>query len=167
MNKDEMEVRCVLTRTESQDLNERESELLKKAHEAASKAYAPYSGFSVGSAVRLKSGDIVLGSNQENLAYPSGLCGERVAVFAAGAQFPEEEIESIAIVSSSPLAVSSSFMPCGGCRQVLLEAESRQKTQIKLYMQVRDELVIVSNSAINLVPFAFTIDTDGLTAGNN
>ena len=156
MKKEEMEVRCVLIRIESQDLNKKESELLKKAHEAASNAYAPYSDFNVGTAVRLKSGGIVLGSNQENIAYPSGLCAERVAVFAVGAQFPEDEIESIAIVSSSPQADPKSFMPCCGCRQVLLEAESRQNTLIKLYMQVRDEPVLVSKSAVNLVPFAFT-----------
>jgi len=156
MKKEEMEVRCVLIRIESQDINKRDSELLKKAHEAATKAYAPYSGFKVGTAVRLKSGGIVQGSNQENIAYPSGLCAERVAVFAAGAQFPEEEIESIAVVSSSPQADPKSFMPCCGCRQVLLEAESRQNTNIKLYMQVNAEPVIISNSAVNLVPFAFT-----------
>jgi cytidine deaminase len=156
MKKDEMEVKCLVTRTNPKDLNESEAELLRKAHEAASKAYAPYSGFHVGSAVRLKSGTIVIGSNQENTAYPSGLCGERVAVFAAGSQFPDEEIESIAIVSPSPQAVPSTFMPCGGCRQVLLEAELRQKNQIKLYLQARDEKVLVSNSASNLLPFSFT-----------
>ena len=157
MKKEEMEVKCLVTLTSSQDLNESEAELLRKAHEAAAKAYAPYSGFHVGSAVRLKSGTIVIGSNQENIAYPSGLCGERVAVFAAGAQYPEEEIESIAIVSPSPLADPNTFMPCGSCRQVLLAAESRQQTQITLYLQARDEKVLVSKSASNLLPFAFTI----------
>lgn len=160
MKKDEMEVTCLVSSISAQDLNESEAELLRKAHEAASKAYAPYSGFHVGSAVRMKSGTIVMGSNQENIAYPSGLCGERVAVFAAGAQFPDEEIESIAIVSPSPLAEAKTFMPCGSCRQVLLEAESRQKTQIKLYLQARDEKILVSNSASNLLPFSFTIQND-------
>ena len=98
MNYEEMEVKCVLTPTDALDLPEIDKVLLKKAHEAASKAYAPYSGFQVGSAVRMKSGAIVVGSNQENMAYPSGLCGERVAVFAAGAQFPGEGIEAVAIV---------------------------------------------------------------------
>jgi cytidine deaminase len=157
MNKEEMAVKCVVALINSQDLNEGEAELLRKAHEAALKAYAPYSGFLVGAAVKLKSGTIVLGNNQENIAYPSGLCGERVAVFAAGAQFPGEEIDSIAIVSPSPLAVPDTFMPCGGCRQVLLEAELRQKTPIKLYLQARDEVVMVSKSASNLLPFSFTI----------
>ena len=157
MNKEEMVVKCEVALIKSQDLNEGEAELLRKAHEAASNAYAPYSGFHVGAAVRLKSGTIVLGNNQENIAYPSGLCGERVAVFAAGAQFPNEEIESIAIVSPSPLAVPDAFMPCGSCRQVLWEAELRQKTPIQIYLQARDEVVLVSKSASNLLPFSFTI----------
>ena len=109
MKYEEMEVRCVLTPTDELDLPEIDKVLLKKAHEAASKAYAPYSGFQVGSAVRMKSGAIVVGSNQENMAYPSGLCGERVAVFAAGAQFSGEDIEAVAIVSPSPIAVPSAF----------------------------------------------------------
>ena len=105
MNQEKMAVTCEVALINSQNLSKGEVELLGKAHEAAANAYAPYSGFHVGAAVRLKSGTVVLGNNQENIAYPSGLCGERVAVFAAGAQFPEEEIESIAIVSPSPLAV--------------------------------------------------------------
>mgnify|MGYP000846251861 FL=1 len=166
MKYEKMEVRCVLTPTDELDLPEIDKVLLKKAHEAASKAYAPYSGFQVGSAVRMKSGAIVVGSNQENMAYPSGLCGERVAVFAAGAQFSGEDIEAVAIVSPSPIAVPSAFLPCGGCRQVLLEAESRQEAPIRLLLQARDEIVLVSKSAINLVPFAFTVEDGGLSSDN-
>ena len=99
----------------------------------------------------------IIGNNQENIAYPSGLCGERVALFTAGAQFPKEEIESIAIVSPSPLAMPQSFMPCGSCRQVLRETELRQKTPVKIYLQARDEVVLVSKSASNLLPFSFSI----------
>ena len=157
MNKAEMSVTCEVALIKSQDLNEGEAALLRNAHQAALNAYAPYSGFHVGAAVRLKSGTVVLGNNQENIAYPSGLCGERVAVFSAGAQFPEDDIESIAIVSPSPLAVPDTFMPCGSCRQVLREAELRQKTPIKIYLQARDEFVMVSKSASNLLPFSFTI----------
>tara|TARA_B100000767_G_scaffold271769_1_gene298045 strand:- start:1537 stop:2028 length:492 start_codon:yes stop_codon:yes gene_type:complete len=157
MNQEKMAVTCEVALINSQNLSKGEVELLGKAHEAAANAYAPYSGFHVGAAVRLKSGTVVLGNNQENIAYPSGLCGERVAVFAAGAQFPEEEIESIAIVSPSPLALPDTFMPCGSCRQVLREAELRQKTPIKIYLQARDEVVMVSKSASNLLPFSFTV----------
>ena len=134
--------------------------LLKSAHQAADKAYAPYSHFQVGSAVQLSNGEVVQGSNQENMAYPSGMCGERVAVFAAGAQHPGVTMESVAIVSPSHNAIAEAFMPCGGCRQVLLEAERRQGTPIQIILQVRDEVVTMSASAANLIPFAF--DTHGL-----
>ena len=157
MNKEKMAVTCEVALIKSQDLSKGEGELLRKAHEAALNAYAPYSGFHVGAAVRLKSGMIVIGNNQENIAYPSGLCGERVALFTAGAQFPKEEIESIAIVTPSPLALPQTFMPCGSCRQVLRETESRQKTPVKIYLQARDEVVMVSESASNLLPFSFSI----------
>ncbi|PCJ81175.1 MAG: cytidine deaminase [Bacteroidetes bacterium] len=161
-----MEASSKLTLVEAADLTKQESELLIKAHEAAATAYAPYSGFKVGSAVRLKSGDIVIGSNQENIAYPSGLCGERVALFAAGAICPGEEIEAIAIVSPSPVANERAFLPCGGCRQVLLESEIRQSNKIKILMQARNEIVLVSESAINLIPFAFTVKDGALRADN-
>ena len=134
--------------------------LLKYAHQAADKAYAPYRHFQVGSAVQLSNGEVVQGSNQENMAYPSGMCGERVAVFAAGAQHPGVTMESVAIVSPSHNAIAEAFMPCGGCRQVLLEAERRQGTPIQIILQVRDEVVTMSASAANLMPFAF--DTHGL-----
>ena len=134
--------------------------LLKSAHQAADKAYAPYSHFQVGSAVQLSNGEVVQGSNQENMAYPSGMCGERVAVFAAGAQHPGVTMESVAIVSPSHNAIAEAFMPCGGCRQVLLEAERRQGTPIQIILQVRDEVVTMSASAANLMPFAF--DAHGL-----
>ena len=96
------------------DLDAADRELLREAHEAASKAYAPYSLFQVGGAVRLEDGTVVRGSNQENIAYPSGMCGERVAVFAAGAQHPGAVMRAVAIVSPSPKAIADAFMPCGG-----------------------------------------------------
>lgn len=137
------------------DLDAADRELLREAHEAASKAYAPYSQFLVGGAVRLDNGVVVRGSNQENMAYPSGMCGERVAVFAAGAQHPGAVMQSVAIVSPSANAIAEAFMPCGGCRQVLVEAERRQGSPLRILLQVRDEEVAVSESALNLMPFAF------------
>ena len=129
--------------------------LLKSAHHAADNAYAPYSQFQVGSAVQLSNGEVVQGSNQENMAYPSGMCGERVAVFAAGAQHPGAVMRAVAIVSPSPKAIADAFMPCGGCRQVLVEAERRQGQPMRVILQVRDEAVMISDSAVNLMPFAF------------
>ena len=137
------------------DLPLEDQELLRAAHEAAAKAYAPYSNFQVGGAVRLADGVIVKGSNQENMAYPSGMCGERVAVFAAGAQHPGTRMTAVAIVSPSEKAIPEGFMPCGGCRQVLVEAERRQDQPLRILLQVRDEDVMISASAVNLMPFAF------------
>jgi cytidine deaminase len=138
-----------------EELSSEDQALLQEAHLAASKAYAPYSRFQVGGAVRLDDGTVVRGSNQENMAYPSGMCGERVAVFAAGAQHPDARMKAVAIVSPSPKAIADAFMPCGGCRQVLVEAERRQGTPLRVLLQVRDEAVMVSESAVNLMPFAF------------
>jgi cytidine deaminase len=162
-----MEVRCVLTTIKPEHLTSDDRELLEIAHAAAALAYAPYSGFKVGSAVRLSNGVIVKGSNQENIAYPSGLCGERVAVMSAGAQYPGVEIVSMATVSPSSISISSTFLPCGACRQVLLESESRQSTPIRLLFQARDEEIIVSDSAANLMPFSFEVKDDGLTRNSS
>lgn len=149
------EWQCTLAVHKPSDLPLEDQELLRAAHEAAAKAYAPYSNFQVGGAVRLADGVIVKGSNQENMAYPSGMCGERVAVFAAGAQHPGQTMTTLAIVSPSMKAISEAFMPCGGCRQVLVEAERRQEAPLRILLQVRDEEVMESESALNLMPFAF------------
>ena len=137
------------------ELSDEDQALLREAHEAAAGAYAPYSLFQVGGAVRLEDGTVVRGSNQENMAYPSGMCGERVAVFAAGAQHPGALMRAVAIVSPSPQAIAEAFMPCGGCRQVLVEAERRQGQPMRVILQVRNEDVMISESAVNLMPFAF------------
>ena len=140
---------------EPHELTAADQELLKAAHDAAKHAYAPYSGFHVGGAVRLENGTVVKGSNQENMASPSGMCGERVAVFAASAQHPGARMTAVAIVSPSEKAIPNGFMPCGGCRQVLVEAERRQNQPLRILLQVRDEDVMVAESAVNLMPFAF------------
>ena len=157
-----MEVNCVLHRIKQNNLTHDDKELLEKAHEAALVAFAPYSDFRVGAAARMSNGAIVIGSNQENIAYPSGLCGERTAVFAAGAQYPNEQIIALATVSPSSIADSKGFTPCGSCRQVLLESELRQSKPIRLLFQVRDEDVLISESADNLMPFSFRVKDDGL-----
>jgi len=149
------EWRSTLEVWQPEDLSPEDQALLREAHEAASNAYAPYSHFQVGGAVRLADGTVVRGSNQENMAYPSGMCGERVAVFAAGAQHPGAVMQVVAIVSPSPKAIADAFMPCGGCRQVLVEAERRQGMPLRVLLQVRDEAVMISESAVNLMPFAF------------
>tara|TARA_Y100000746_G_scaffold220699_1_gene219458 strand:- start:390 stop:878 length:489 start_codon:yes stop_codon:yes gene_type:complete len=157
-----MEESCILHKTTYEELPIEEQELLDKAHGAALVAFAPYSDFRVGAAARLSNGKIVIGSNQENIAYPSGLCGERVAMFTAGAQFPNEHVVALATVSPSPIADSQGFAPCGSCRQVVLESELRQSKPIKMLFQVRDEHILISDSAQNLMPFSFRVKDDGL-----
>ena len=97
-------------------------------------AYAPYSHFKVGTAILLDNGEIILGSNQENAAYPSGLCAERVAVFYAGTKYPEAKILKMAISAASDNTTTSvPIPPCGACRQSIAEYEIKQNTPIEIY----------------------------------
>ena len=132
--------------------------LLEKAEQNLNNAYAPYSKFNVSSAIKLKNGTIVLGTNQENAAYPSGICAERVAIFYAGANFPNEIIEEIAIVTAT--SNPTPFSPCGACRQVLLEYEYKQKQPIKVVMKSGQSKIWCFNNINDLLPFAF--DGSGL-----
>lgn len=130
--------------------------LMQKAIEARSNAYAPYSNFKVGAAILLKSGRVVLGSNQENAAFPSGLCAERTAVFSAGANFPNDEVVCICISGSSTKKDTlEPVPPCGACRQSLLEYENKQKALIPIYFMGKSGKVIKSPSVRNLLPFIF------------
>ena len=115
------------------ELSTQEKQLVANARSAVTTAYAPYSGFLVGASVLLDNGEIINGSNQENVAYPSGLCAERVAIFYAGARFPDAKIKTIAIsVMSKNFKVTDVISPCGACRQVMAEYEDKQKQKIKV-----------------------------------
>lgn len=130
--------------------------LMNKAHEAREDAYAPYSHFKVGAALLLSSGEIVLGNNQENAAYPSGLCAERVAVFSAGANFPNQEILALAITARSEnQPTTDAIAPCGGCRQSLAEYEQKQKSPIATYFMGESGKVIKVDSIADLLPLGF------------
>ena len=140
-----------------EDLDAESKYLAHKAKEAATHAYAPYSRFQVGAAVLLEDGAVVTGTNQENAAYPSGMCAERVALFAAIAQHPEAIITKIAIVArrkgGKELLPATS---CGPCRQVMLEFELRQEKPIQVVMQTQDHTWVKSADARSLLPFSFT-----------
>jgi cytidine deaminase len=130
--------------------------LMNKAREARDKAYAPYSLFKVGAALKLASGKIVTGSNQENAAFPSGLCAERVAVFYAGAEFPDVKIEALALtVKSDKKEVSSPTPPCGACRQSLAEYENKQNSPMAIYFMGETGKVVKAASVKDLLPFVF------------
>lgn len=131
--------------------------LYDKALEAREMAYANYSGFKVGAALLLDNGEIFTGNNQENAAYPAGLCAERVAVFAAKSQFPKAQIKKLVIVTSAE-NITRPVSPCGSCRQVLLEYEHLQKQPFDIYLQSENDKVICVKSAADLLPFSFDAD---------
>jgi cytidine deaminase len=131
-------------------------ELMIRAQQAREHAYAPYSLFRVGAALRLSSGEIVLGNNQENAAYPSGLCAERVAVFSAGANFPNEIITDLAItVRAESHEVTEAIAPCGACRQSLAEFEQKQKAPISIYFMGEKGEIFKVGSVMDLLPLGF------------
>jgi cytidine deaminase len=115
------------------ELTAQESMLVERAKESSKVAYAPYSRFKVGAALLLEDGNVIIGNNQENVAYPSGLCAERVAFFSAGAQFPGKEILAVAIYAYSEVfEVKDAVAPCGACRQAMAEYEIKQGKPITL-----------------------------------
>ncbi len=138
------------------ELDAKDKELISNAKEAFITAYAPYSGFLVGASVLLDNGEIVNGSNQENVAYPSGLCAERVAMFYAGAKFPEAKIKAIAVsVISKNFKVTDVISPCGACRQVMAEYEDKQAQPIKVILHSPTDDVLIANTVQDLLPFMF------------
>jgi cytidine deaminase len=138
------------------DLPAQAKYLMQQAIEAREQAYAPYSNFKVGAAVQLENGSVVRGSNQENAAYPTGLCAERVAIFSAGANFPDVQILQIAITAAAGnYELSHPATSCGACRQALIEYETKQNTPIEIFFMGQTGKVIKTSSVANLLPLHF------------
>lgn len=140
-----------------EDLDLETKYLVHKAKDATAHAYAPYSKFLVGAAVLLLDGTVVTGTNQENAAYPSGMCAERVALFAAVSQHPDAVISKIAVAAKRKSG--KEYLPatsCGPCRQVMLEFEERQQKLIEVIMLTQQHKWLRSISARALLPFCFT-----------
>ena len=138
------------------ELDTQEQELINNAKSVFQTAYAPYSGFIVGASVLLENGKIINGSNQENVAYPSGLCAERVAIFYVGAKFPDIKIKTIAVsVLSKSFEVKDVISPCGACRQVMAEYEDKQGEPIKVILHSPTDQVLIANKVEDLLPFMF------------
>jgi len=152
---EEIKIELSFKRLKTEGLTEESRRLRDAALCAAERAYAPYSHFNVGAAVLLKDGTIVEGCNQENMAYPSGLCAERVALFAAGASFPEQLVEMIAIIAMKDGVIQPTIAPCGACRQVMLETEQRYGQPIRILLCGHNEMLLIA-SASDLLPFAFS-----------
>ncbi len=130
--------------------------LMEEAIAIRKKAYAPYLKFRVGAAILLDNGKTVLGSNQENAAYPSGLCAERVAIFQAGAIYPNAKILKLAISATSDAKpVTAPIPPCGSCRQSIAEYEFKQNTPIEIYFMGESGEIYKSDSLTNLLPLVF------------
>ncbi|MCL2511661.1 MAG: cytidine deaminase [Bacteroidales bacterium] len=148
-----------LTYTEyekSSELPDKDRLLVERAQQSAKDAYAPYSKFHVGAAVLLGDGAVITGNNQENAAYPSGLCAERVAVFYAMATHPKTAIEAIAITAlSDDSQLKIPPFPCGACRQVLAEYEYRQKKPVRFILHAQSGKTVVMEGIDNLLPFPF------------
>ena len=137
-------------------LNDTEKLLFDKAKEIRDLAYAPYSNFTVGCAILLENGEIITGSNQENAAYPSGLCAERTAIFYTGANFPDVKITKIFVIGAPREAlISVPIPPCGACRQSILEYEAKQQDVIEVYFASLNDVIFKTNSIRDLLPFSF------------
>lgn len=141
------------------ELPENDRILLEKARDSLARAYAPYSRYQVGAALLLANGEIFTGSNQENVAYPSGLCAERVAAFAASSQYPEVPMEAIAITAQAEdFNIGSPVTPCGSCRQVLAEFENRHNKPIKLILKGEKGKIQVIEKVEDMLPLMFHAD---------
>lgn len=138
------------------ELSDEERELLLAAQKSAERAYAPYSGFRVGAVLRLENGTLVTGNNQENVAYPSGLCAERVALFRAGADFPGVAATHLVIACQSDnFIVDRPITPCGACRQVIAEFELRTRKPMRILMAGAKGEIYAVTGISGLLPLAF------------
>jgi len=138
------------------DLGASDKNMMNMAIKARDRSYSPYSQFSVGAAVLLENGEIVTGNNQENAAYPSGMCAERVAIWTASAMYPDVKVLKLALSGKSKLRlVETPVSPCGACRQVLSEYEAKQNSNIEIYFTGETGKVIKTSSVKDLLPFSF------------
>lgn len=129
---------------------------MQKAIEATNTSYSPYSNFRVGASVLLENGIFVSGSNQENAAFPSGLCAERVAIWKASTEYPDVRMLKLAITANTELRkVDKPVGPCGACRQSMLEYEVKQESPIKVFFMGETGKVVEVDSVVSLLPFSF------------
>ena len=137
------------------ELSEEDQELVSMAREATQNSYAKYSRFYVGAALRLQDGRIVKGANQENAAFPSGLCAERTAIFAAQANYPEQPIIALAIAARNDHGFTQEpVTPCGSCRQVMLEIEDRYQSPVKILLYGTRGIYVLKSTK-DLMPLCF------------
>jgi cytidine deaminase len=155
-----IEIKAELTEFDSEnELSAADRELVSAARKSTQMAYAPYSHFQVGAALRLDSGDVISGNNQENASYSLGLCAERVALFWAGANHPGKKITTMAITAySANFAINRPIAPCGACRQAIAEYEHRYNQPIRLILVGASGKVWITDSVNQLLPLQFTAE---------
>lgn len=153
----ELELKSVIQACQMDELSTEEQHLVNLAIEATHRSYAPYSHFHVGAAVRLENGEEIIGCNQENAAYPSGLCAERTALFSAGAQYPDVPVEMLAIAArgTDGELLSEPVSPCGSCRQVIIESETRAGHPIRILLYGRKCIYVIDGIG-KLMPLMFS-----------
>lgn len=151
------EIKILITEYQNtEELSEQNRNLIHEARNITKLAYSPYSSFNVGAAVLLENGKIITGNNQENSAYPSGLCAERVALFYANANFPESAVKTIAIsASKNGELVNDPVKPCGSCRQVISETEFRFEKPIRILLDGKEKILSL-NGIQCLLPLCFS-----------
>ena len=138
------------------EIDQCDQELVNNAIGSLKDAYAPYSGFQVGASILLENGEIINGSNQENVAYPSGLCAERVAIFYASSNYPNIRIIKMAIsVQAVDFNINDVISPCGACRQVMAEYEENQDHPIQIILHSPNNDILIVDRVQDLLPFMF------------
>ena len=138
------------------EIDQCDQELVNNAISSLKDAYAPYSGFQVGASILLENGKIINGSNQENVAYPSGLCAERVAIFYASSNYPNIKIIKMAIsVQAVDFNINDVISPCGACRQVMAEYEENQNYPIQIILHSPNNDILIVDRVQDLLPFMF------------
>lgn len=154
---EELTLKSTIQKTTMEELSETEQTLINNAIEATYHSYSPYSHFHVGAAVLLENGRTIIGCNQENISYPAGICAERTAIFAAGAQYPDTPIDMLAIAARSAdgMLQEEPINPCGICRQVMIETETRFQKPIRILLYGTKYIYII-NGIKTLMPLSFT-----------
>ena len=153
----ELELKSIIQVCQPDELSPEDQHLLQLAIDATQHSYAPYSGFHVGAAVRLENGIELTGCNQENAAFPSGLCAERTVLFYAGSQYPDVPVTTLAIAArgTNGELQDEPVSPCGSCRQVIIETETRGKRPIRILLYGKKETFVIDGIKM-LMPLSFT-----------
>ena len=147
---------CHYKRCAYEELSEQDRQLIESAKQATQQSYAPYSQFHVGAAVLLEDGTTITGTNQENAAYPSGLCAERTALFYASSAHPDKAIVALAIAAHTKGEFTNNpISPCGACRQVMLEIEQRHARPIRILLYGTEGVYVIEGGVRELLPLTF------------